>query len=94
MLTEEQLTAIRNRAGCHSIGEVPKDEEQRLYFGLLEIIDFQCCVYGDAPEGVTEEDVKAYLIEHKDKIKCEPPSFLGMLTGAFNFLWEDKYGTD
>ena len=90
MLSEEQLSSIRAQAGKHaSLGQPPPvDEEQLTYYGCLELIDFHCISkYGDAPEGVLEEDVKAYLVEHKERIKGEAiPSYLGFLAGNFDFL--------
>lgn len=91
MLTEVQIEAIRARAGIHAtLGQpVPEDQEQKLYYGLLEILDSECITYGDAPEGVTEDDIKQYLIEHKGSIKSEAcPSFLGLCAGVFDFLSE------
>lgn len=91
MLTKEQLDAIKERAGVHSaMGQpVPEEPEKRLLYGLLEILDFECCKYGDAPEGVTEEDIKQYLLEHKDEISNDcVSSFVGLFCGVFSFLGE------
>jgi len=93
MLTSKQLEQITQRAGVHSnLGQpVPSDPEQRLYYGLLEILDFECCKYGDEPEGVTEEDIKQFLLEHKQYINAEAlPSFMGLVAGTFNFLGDVK----
>lgn len=70
--------------------EVPKDKTQRLFFSLLKMIDFECFAYDHAPEGLTLLNVKKWLVKHKDEIKCEPPSMLGMFAGAFNFLAAKK----
>ena len=95
-LTQEQLDAIRESAGKHSQANVPSDPTQCLLFGLLEIVDWQCFEYGDVPDGVTEENVKAYLLDHKDEALAlpEPPSFIGLMAGAYNFLQEDTNATN
>lgn len=92
MLTDDKLKAILEGAGRHQdLGQpVPDDEEQRLYYGCLEILDFQCAsVYGDAPDGVTDEDIRAYLVAHRGRIKAQAvSSYLGLMRGLFDFLRE------
>ena len=79
------------RAGLHSTQPLPEDREQRIYYGMLEAIGWACFKYGDAPQGVTEEQVKNYLIQHKDRIKASTnPDFLALLAGAFDFLLAKK----
>lgn len=89
-LTNEQMESIKDRAGVHSTSSVPVNDEQRLYFGMLEILDYECVKYEDAPAGITEEDIKEYLIVHKDSITCEPSSYLGVLGGRFDFLYSGE----
>jgi hypothetical protein len=74
------------RAGLHSQEQVPTDDEQRLYFALLEAVDWQCWFYKDALETPTEDEAKAFLKKYKDRIKCPPPSYIGLLTGAYKFI--------
>ena len=79
------------RAGLHSSQLLPEDREQRVYYGMLEAIGWECFKYGDAPQGGTEEQVKNYLIQHKDRIKAGTnPDFLSLLAGTFNFLLDKK----
>lgn len=84
-ISEVALEAAFARAGHHSKEAVPEDREQRIYFGLLEILDFQCIKYKDFTLA-TEKEIKEYLYKHRDNIKCSPPSYIGLLVGAFNFL--------
>ncbi len=79
------------RAGLHSSHPLPKSKEQRIYYGMIEAIGWDCFKYGDAPQGVTEEQVRDYLIKHKDRIKAEAMSdYLSLLAGVFDFLVETK----
>ncbi|BAS31181.1 hypothetical protein [Dehalococcoides mccartyi] len=94
MLTEEQLKEIRKNAGRHSREKVPDDYNLRLYFGMLEILDFECIFYGDAPDGLTEQDIQAYLLEHKAEFinsRIPPPSYIGLISGRFNFLGDISF---
>ena len=90
-ITNEQLTEIRNHAGRHSDEKVPESEDEKLYFGMLEILDFQCVNYGEAPKGITEAQIKEYLLEHKEEVRKLKviPSYMGLLCGTFNFLIEE-----
>lgn len=92
--------AVVHNAGAHSGEAVPEDETQRLYFGLLEIIDFECEKFGfrcdmnlaRAPEPYSEynrDTVISFLREHRDEIKGPLPSYLGMLAGAYNEVFND-----
>ena len=75
------------RAGTHEqASPVPDEGDQRLFYALLEAIDWQCFEYKDAPDNITEAQAKAFLVKHKDKITCEPPSYVGVLAGAYDFL--------
>ena len=88
---EECLNECLNRAGCHSEEEVPGDDESKLLFSLLEILDYQCCIYKDAPADLTEENIKQFLLKHKEKtLEINPPSFIGLFCGVFSFLTDDK----
>lgn len=83
---------IIERAGIHnSLGSnAPSGKTERLAFGLLEIIDFECNKYGDF-EGINDEEIKSFLKTHKNEVnqlEIEPPSYLGLLCGVLNFLEE------
>ena len=74
------------------VGETP---EERLIFALLEILDFQCYEFKDAPcyPGVSKEEIEQFLLDHKKEVenaKIDPPSYLGLLCGVFNFLLEKE----
>ena len=86
-LGEAELNLIASTAGKHSQEPVPSNPELRLIFGLCEIIDWKCYEYGDLPEGVTREEIEAYLLAHKHQVMdCPVTSMLGGLSGAFHFL--------
>ena len=97
-LTEEQLTEVWENAGVHGkegpVGDgsdLLADYDHRLYYGLLELLDFDCVSHNCAPEGVTEEAVKAYLTEHHEKITMKAlPSAVGLYAGTFAFLADDS----
>jgi len=82
------------RAGIHGdnfIHPVPEDPEQRLYFGLLEAIAYECWKYKDAPEGITEDEVKAFLKAHRKAIRTEAnPDYVSLFLGKFDFLRDDS----
>jgi hypothetical protein len=80
----------KRRHADASSSSFPVDPEQRLFFCLLEMIDFECFKYGDAPESLDEESVKTFLIKHKDNIRCEPPTYLGAICGVYDFLNKTK----
>lgn len=80
------IEQVQARAGTHSRRGVPTDPEQRLYFGLLEILDWDCIPEGDAPQTLTEAGAKRFLYQRKDRIKCPLPSYLGLFAGVFDFL--------
>ena len=73
-------------AGHHSKEELPRSEEQRLYFALLEAIDWDCWDYDHCPREPTRKGAIRFLRKHRDRIRCNPPSYLGLASGAFNFL--------
>lgn len=80
-------------AGTHSKANISGySEDEKLVFAVLEAIDFSCWKYGDAPQdGIHEETAKAWLKENRKAVKAmkiEPPSYMGMMAGAFNFLDE------
>ena len=79
------------RAGVHSDEAIPEDERHRLIFALLEAIDFQCFEFGDCPKEPSEKEIKIFLKDNKEEIlkSINPPSYLGALGGAFNFLLDD-----
>lgn len=85
------INQFYERAGLHSSHPLPKSKEQRIYYGMIEAIGWGCFRYSDAPQGVTEEQVKDYLIKRKDRIKAEAMSdYLSLLAGAFDFLRDKK----
>ena len=89
---EKTYQEVMSHAGVHSLNPVPSSTEERLVFALLEMIDFNCFKYGDVPEGLTREETIKFLKKHRTKIldmKMYPPSYLGLLAGAYNFLWEN-----
>ena len=74
------------------IGET---REERLIFALLEILDFECYKFKDAPcyPGVPKEQIEQFLLDHKKEVmkaKIDPPSILGLLAGAYDFLFDEK----
>lgn len=72
----------------HRIGEIG---HERIVYRLLEMFDFQCFKYGDN-QGIDEEWAKDFLIEFKDVVgdcNIDPPSFIGLMAGAYSFLYED-----
>ena len=94
MLTEKQLKEISDTADrhlAHGAQPSPTDPQQRLFHGLMVILDFECVKYGDAPEGVTDKDIKAYLMKHKREIRSEAiSSYMGVFAGVFDFLKDEK----
>lgn len=71
------------------------DGNQRRVLGLMEAIDFGC-LEGNRTECIdlgrhTIEDVKSYLVENIDVVKSlpAPTSFLGLMSGQFNFLFSE-----
>ena len=83
------------RAGCHSTSSVPVTEDERLVFAVLEALDFECWKYGDAPDGITVEQAKQWLVDNKETIRnmsIEPPSYLGAMCGVYDFLNAPKEG--
>jgi len=78
------------RAGTHSHEKVPIDRQQRLFFALIEAIDYQCWQYGDCPSRPTETEAKKFLIKHKKEIKAGfITSYVGLFAGVLDFL-KDK----
>jgi len=84
-LLQNVLDNVVNHSELRS-SKIPEDVEQRLYYSLLSILDFECNRYGDAPKGLDDDDIQNFLKKHRDSIKCEPPTYLGMLGGRFDFL--------
>lgn len=96
----EWVNALEATAGCHSEMRVPlAGSEERLAFALLEAIDYNCPDYGwTCPErkaffnvlrGVSVRDMQSLLRAHADAVlnmKIAPPSVIGMMAGAFDFL--------
>lgn len=87
MLIEVVGAAERHSDMTHS--EIPENEEQRLYYSLLKMLDFECFRYGDAPKGLTQQKTIEFLKDHKDLIKCEPPSMIGLFVGVYNFMMDN-----
>ena len=97
VLSEAQLDAVATACGRHTdlSSNPPTDKRARELWGLMEILDFECYRYGDAPKGITVEQVKAYLLAHKEEArttKMEPTSYLGLVAGVFDFLCEPQKG--
>ncbi len=91
-LTEMQIEAIRLRAGTHSDRDVPEDPLLRTCFGMMECLDWSCCKYGDAPDGVTEEGIQEWMIAHREDVLRlpEPTSYLGLFSNLFEFLSDGR----
>jgi len=70
----------------------PENEEQQLYYSLLAMLDFQCFTYEDKPKGITQQQTIRFLKDHKKRIKCDAPSMIGLFSGVFNFLIDEKAG--
>jgi len=88
----EALAHTLANAGRHSQELVPGLEGDKLLFALLEILDFECCKYGDAYPTLTEDAIRTFVLCHRQKVLAlpSPPSYLGVLTGSFSFLCEDE----
>ena len=87
---KECLEKTLDHAGEHSTEPPPVDEEKRLVFALLEILDFDCCDYGCYTE-LSPEEIKKFLLKHKKAVlemEIPPPSALGAMLGVFSFLLE------
>ena len=89
---DNTLEATLSAAGRHSQSTVPDDTDDQLLFSLLEMLDFDCCIFGDAPRTLTVERIQWFLLRHKERVGQlpEPPSFLGAFCGTFNFLFLEK----
>ena len=88
---EKKTLQVIENAGNHSsmcAVPVPEDEDRILCFSLLKMIDFQCFMYKDGCNcGLSEEQIKEFLINHKETaIRCPVPTYVGLLVGAFDFL--------
>jgi len=81
----EVLNAINNHT-AGMVAKLPEDDEQRLYFSLLEMFGWECFKYGDAPKWLPKTEAMDFLKEHRDEIKCEMPSYLAIFMGLYNFL--------
>ena len=82
------------RAGIYAKHNgVPKSKEQRIYFGMLEAIGYECFKYKDLPKNITERMVKNYLIKHKERIRVEAiADYISLFSGGYNFLnFNNKY---
>ena len=97
---EEKVNKWISMAGHHArkfnpevrVGETP---EERLIFALLEILDFECYKFKDAPcyPGVSKEQIEQFLLDHRQEVKnaeIDPPSYLGLLCGVFDFLFKKE----
>lgn len=76
----------------HSNEIPPDDETSKVIFRLLEIIDWGCCEYGDS-HGLSDDDVRNFLITHKVEIRemhIPPPSYIGAMCGIFDFIIKDS----
>ena len=85
---DETLATTLAAAGRHSLNGVPEDTDDRLLFALLEMLDYECCKYGDAPATLTTEGIQSFLLRHKERVGKlpEPPSYLGLCCGVCDFL--------
>jgi len=85
------LEMIGERAGHHTMSAggstPPTDPRERQLFGLLEILNFGCIESG-CIVGISEKQIKRYLLAHKAEVLKlpEPPTYMGLLCGTFNFL--------
>ncbi len=85
---EEEAEEIINRAGLHSKNAPKEGDTERLVFGLLEILDFECNKYEDF-SGISDDEIKAFLLDHKAEVLAldiEPSSYIGLMCGIFSFL--------
>ena len=87
-----------NRAGIHEsdVVPIPKDRKQRIYYGMLEALGWDCIKYrkeidgSTIPKWITEKKVERYLIKHKKKIKMSSiPDYLALMSGRYDFLKGD-----
>lgn len=101
---EEKFRKVLSLAGHHSLesgllavaGEEVLErmtEEEKLVFGLLEMLDYECYKYPHAPCCIlTEDEIKSFLLKHREKVlkmSILPPSMLGVACGVFDFLIEE-----
>lgn len=94
------VEALESCAGCHagSGGSAAPAGENRLLFGILEAIDFECPTFdwgcpgrgaGKSLAGISLADLRAFLTEHREAVLasgCPPPSWIGVMAGSFDFL--------
>lgn len=83
----ELAKVVIEHAGTHT-SKVPEASDEKLVYALLEILDFDCIRY-DCIGGITNKEIKKFLLKHKDEVlrmNIEPPSYLGLLAGVFDFF--------
>ncbi len=85
------ISKLYNHSHLRS-SKIPENEEQQLYYSLLTMLDFQCFIYEDKPKGITQQQTIKFLKDHKKRIKCDVPSMIGLFSGVFNFLIDEKAG--
>jgi hypothetical protein len=79
--------AYAHAAMCSN--QPPLGSLHRAIFGMLVALDFECYKYGDAPEA-SEQAVKEWLLEHREEaLLVSPPTYMGLMAGVFNFLFEE-----
>lgn len=97
------VAGMEASAGCHgefNHNQIPAPgKPERLIYGLLEAVDFCCPDYDwGCPRrdlrcsGVTLAELHALLRDHREEVltaDIAPPSWLGVLAGAFEFLQEE-----
>jgi len=97
---EKALIELLKRSGKHSkrVGSlavgapITLTDDHVLVFALLEILDYKCCEEM-CYTTLTAEEIKAFLVKHKARVlemltkqEIEPPSYLGLLFGVYDFL--------
>lgn len=64
------------------------NDDEKLAFALLEILDFECNKYGDYGL-ISDRDIRIFLWRNRDLVKrleIPPPSYIGAVIGCFSFL--------
>lgn len=91
---ETIISLAGHHANTYSIGEPKKtgrNMNEKIAFALMEICDFQCYNFqnSNCNPNISENKIKKFLKKHKKFVlnaNIDPPSYLGLLSGSFDFL--------
>lgn len=94
---EKETEKLYMAALSHKEGLITEQGDDLFIWAILVVIDFQCVEIEDYRKyheiKISYEDFKKFCIEHRKEIleyNGEPPSYLGLFCGAFNFLMEEE----